>query len=139
VLVSGILFFNCSDLSNSFATTWTIARQAPLCMGFSRQEHWSGLPFPPPGDFPDPGIEPSSPALADVFFTTEPPRKPSFRYSDRNINTYNLLYIYSFVPYIFFFPHIDYLQDIEYYKYWVPWSLFIYFIYSSVYLPVPNS
>ena len=50
-----------------FATPWTVAHQAPLSTGFSRQEHWSGLPFPPPGDLPDAGIEPtslSSPALA---------------------------------------------------------------------------
>ena len=46
-----------------FATPWTVARQAPLSMGFSRQEYWSGLPFPPPGDFPDPGIKSRSPAL----------------------------------------------------------------------------
>ena len=46
-----------------FATLWTIARQAPLSMGFSRQEYWSGWPFPSPGSLPDPGIEPSSPAL----------------------------------------------------------------------------
>ena len=44
-----------------FATPWTVAGQAPLSMGFSGQEHWSGLPFPPPGDLPDPGIEPPSP------------------------------------------------------------------------------
>ena len=55
--------------------------QAPLSMGFSRQEFWSGLPFPTPGDLPDPGIEPTSPMLAGAFFTTEPPRKPiSFSY-----------------------------------------------------------
>ena len=56
-----------------FATPWTVARQAPLSMGFSRQEYWSGLPFPPPGDLPDPGIEPASltsPVLAAGFFTT---------------------------------------------------------------------
>ena len=46
-----------------FATPWTVACQAPLSMGFSRQEYWSGLPFPSPGDLPDPGIEPRSPAL----------------------------------------------------------------------------
>ena len=46
-----------------FVTPWTVARQAPLSMGFSRQEHWSRLPFLPPGDLPDPGIEPVSPAL----------------------------------------------------------------------------
>ena len=54
-----------------FVTPWTVACQAPLSMGFSRQEYWSGLPCPPPGDLPDPGIEPMSlmsPALADGFF-----------------------------------------------------------------------
>ena len=53
-----------------------IAHQAPLSMGFSRQECWSGLPFPSPGDLPNPGIEPMSPVLACGFFTTEPPAKP---------------------------------------------------------------
>ena len=51
--------------------------QAPLSMGFSRQEYWSGLPFPFPGEVPNPGIVPASPALAGGFFTTEPPGKPS--------------------------------------------------------------
>ena len=46
-----------------FATLWTVASQAPLSMGFSKEEYWSGLPFPSPGDFPNPGIEPGSPAL----------------------------------------------------------------------------
>ena len=50
----------CSGVSDS-ATSWTVARQVPLSMGFPRQEYWSGLPFPPPGDLPDPGIEPESP------------------------------------------------------------------------------
>ena len=45
-----------------FATPWTVARQVPLSMGFSRQEYWTGLPFPTPGDLPDPEIEPASPA-----------------------------------------------------------------------------
>ena len=56
-----------------FATPWTLAHQAPLSMGFSRQEHWSGSPFPSPGDLPDPGIEPASLAslaLEGGFFTT---------------------------------------------------------------------
>ena len=56
-----------------FATPWTVAHQAPLSMGFSRQEYWNGLPCLPPGDLPDPGIEPEclmSPALAGKFFTT---------------------------------------------------------------------
>ena len=59
-----------------FVTPWTAAYQAPPSMGFSRQEYWSGLPSPSPGDLPDPGIEPTSLALAGGFFTTEPPRKP---------------------------------------------------------------
>ena len=59
-----------------FVTPWTIARQAPLSMGFPRQEYRSGLPCPPPGDLPDPGIEPMSPALAGGFFTTESPENP---------------------------------------------------------------
>ena len=55
------------------ATLWTVARQAPLSIGFSRQEYWSGLPFPPSQDLPNPGIEPVSllsPAVAGGFFTT---------------------------------------------------------------------
>ena len=69
----------CGALSLShvqlFATPWTVARQAPLSMEFSRQ-YWSGLPFPPPGDLPNPGIEPRSPAMAGRFFTTVLPGKP---------------------------------------------------------------
>ena len=58
------------------AALWTVARQAPLSVEFFNQEYWSGLPFPTPGDLPDPGIKPGSPALAGGFFTTEPPGKP---------------------------------------------------------------
>ena len=58
------------------ATPWTVTCQAPLSMGFSRQEYWSGLPFSSPGDFPDPGIKPTPSALVGGFFTTEPPGKP---------------------------------------------------------------
>ena len=59
-----------------FATPWTVARQAPLSMGFSRQEYWSGLPFPSPGDLPNPGIEPRSPTLEADALTSESPGKP---------------------------------------------------------------
>ena len=59
-----------------FVTPWTVAYQASPSMGFSRQEYQSGLPFPSPGDLPDPGIEPKSLALAGRFFTATPPRKP---------------------------------------------------------------
>ena len=73
---SGAQALSCVRL---FATPGTIACQAPLSMGFSRQEHWSRLPFPSPGDLPEPGIEPASPAplaLAGRFFTAVPPGKP---------------------------------------------------------------
>ena len=59
-----------------FATPWTGAHKAPLSLGVSRQEYWNGLPFPPPGDLPNPGSEPTSPvalALAGRLFATEPP------------------------------------------------------------------
>ena len=56
-----------------FATPWTATCQASQSMGFPRQEYWSGLPFPPPRDLPDPGIKPMSPALAGEFFTAELP------------------------------------------------------------------
>ena len=64
-------------MSDSFVTPWTTAHLAPLSMGFSRQEYWSGLPCPLPGDLPDPETESTSPALAGGFFTPEPPGKPS--------------------------------------------------------------
>ena len=63
--------FSCVQL---FVMPWTVGSQAPLSLGFSRQEYWDGLPFPSPGDLPDPGTEPVSltcPALAGRFFTTE--------------------------------------------------------------------
>ena len=62
-----------------FATPWTVAHQTLLSMEFSRQEYWSGLPFPTPGDLPNPGKEPMSsvsPTLSGRFYTTAPPRKP---------------------------------------------------------------
>ena len=66
------------------ATPWMVAYQSPLCMGFFRQEYWSRLPFPTPGDLPDPGIQAASlsaSALAGRFFTTEPPGKPIYFYT----------------------------------------------------------
>ena len=58
-----------------FAFPWTVAHQAPLSMEFFRQEYWNGLPFPSPGDLPDPGIEPGSPALQADSLPSEPPWK----------------------------------------------------------------
>ena len=71
----GCVLSHLAVVSNS-VTQWTAAHQAPLSMGFSRQEYWSGLPCPPPGDLPNPGIESTSlmsHALAGVFFTSEAP------------------------------------------------------------------
>ena len=59
-----------------FATPWTVAHQPPPSMRFSRQEYWSGLPFPSPGDLPDPGIEHRSPTLQADALTSEPPGQP---------------------------------------------------------------
>ena len=64
-----------------FVNPWTVAHQAPLSVEFSRQEYWSGLPFPPPGDPPDPGIKtasPASPALTGRFLTTQQPGKHTY-------------------------------------------------------------
>ena len=72
----------CSVVSDS-ATLWTVTCQAPLSMGFPRQEYWNGLPFLPPRYLPDPGItpaSPASPALAGGFFTTEPLGKPNYKH-----------------------------------------------------------
>ena len=89
-----------------FVTPWTVAHHAPLSMGLSRQECYSGLPFPLPWDFSDPGIEPESPppfVLARIFITTEPPGKP-----------YNLLPIpvshlssYKTISLFLFFPQFS--------------------------------
>ena len=65
-------------MCNSFVTPWAIACQVPLSTGFPRQEYWRGLPFPPPGDLPDPGMKPTSmsPALQADSLPSEPSRKP---------------------------------------------------------------
>ena len=73
-------FMSLSEVAQSCPTLcdpWTVAHQAPPSMGFSRQEYWSGLPFPSPGDLPDPGIEPRSPTLQADTLTSEPPGKPT--------------------------------------------------------------
>ena len=83
VRTCGFLCVHAQSLSHiqCFETPWTVARQAPQSMGLSRQEYWSGLPFPTPVDLPDPGIEPApldSPALTGAFLTTVPPGKQLF-------------------------------------------------------------
>ena len=68
--VKGIGIVNKAEIDATLATPWTVICQAPLSMEFSRQEYWSGLPFPTLGDLPDPGIKPASVALADGFLNT---------------------------------------------------------------------
>ena len=65
-------------------TLWGAACQAPLSMGFSRQEYWNGLPCPPPGGLPNPGMEPGSPALQADALTSEPPGKPLAQHTTNN-------------------------------------------------------
>ena len=80
-LSSGSQALLCHSLSHDplFATPWTVAGQAPLSMGSSRQEYWSGLPFPSPGDLPHPGIEPRPPALQAESVPSEPSGKQAFQ------------------------------------------------------------
>ena len=82
-----------------FATPWAVAYQAPLSMGFSRQQSWSGLPFPSPGDLPKPGIEPRSPALQTDALPSEPPGK-SPKYYVSISNYYNNASFLDLVLYI---------------------------------------
>ena len=80
-------------MSDSFVAAWTVACQAPLSMGFFRQEYWSGLRFSPLGELPDSGVQPTSPmslVLAGKFFTTEPPGKPKGLIVKLNLNLPNL-------------------------------------------------
>ena len=86
-MVQFIVKVNVKSLSRFqlFATPWTAAHQAPPSMGFSRQEYWSGVPFPSPGDLPNPGIKPRSPAFQADAFTSELPGKPDSVYKSENI------------------------------------------------------
>ena len=79
-----------------FATPWTVAYQASPSMGFSRQEYWSGLPFPSPGDLPNPGIEPGSPALQTDSLSPEPPGN-IYIYIHTHTHTYICIYIYIYI------------------------------------------
>ena len=78
-----------------FATPWTVAYQAPLSMGFSRQECWNGLPFPSPGDPPDPGIEAGSPVLQADALLSEPPGKPNSKESAYSLHFKPSMIMYS--------------------------------------------
>ena len=78
-----------------FVSPWTVAHQAPLSMGFSRQEYWSGLPGPPPGDLPNPGIDPRSPALQADYLPSEPGGKPIYMCVCVCVYIYTYIFIYA--------------------------------------------
>ena len=78
-------------------TAWTVAHQAPLSMGFSRQEYWSGLPFPSPGDLPDPGIKPKSSAW-QADSGPEPPGKSEDKYHINETSPINALALMKAAP-----------------------------------------
>ena len=86
-----LLLFSHQIMSSSFATPWTVIHQAPLSMGFPKQECQSGLSFPSPGDLPDPRDQTCVSCIAGEFFTTEPPRKPL------NLHMGNFLFFHSTV------------------------------------------
>ena len=88
-----------------FETPWTVAPQAPPSMGFSRQEYWSGLPFPSPGDLPNPGIESRSPVLQADALTSEPPGKPHISYY--YIILYNLYEPHIIIIIIIIIPYLS--------------------------------
>ena len=102
-------------MSNSFVTPWTVAHQVPLSMQFTRQEYWSGLPFPSPEDLPNPEIKRMSPALVDGFFTTKPLGK-----------THYISYRYIIYWFIIFKGYSSFIVII---KYWL--NSPCYTIYSS--------
>ena len=90
----GLVTKSCPTL----ATPWTVAHQAPLSMGFPRQEYWSGLSFPPLGDLSNPVIKPMSPSLAGIFLTAEPPGKSLNEIVGLNGTPSILSFICSFMP-----------------------------------------
>ena len=122
-----------------FATPWTVAYQAPPSMRFSRQESWSGLPFPSPGDLPDSGIEPGSPALRADALPSEPPGKPqatSHLFSDSmDLPILDISYgrnhtIYSLSVLAFLTKHEDFKVHLCYnmYQCFIPLCGYIIFI-----------
>ena len=99
-------------MSDSFATPWTVTCQTLVSVGFPRQEYWSGLPSPSPGDLPNLAIEPVSPPLAGVFFTTQLPGK----------SIHVCVYIYGD---IYFYIHVIYIQILATYNFYLLYFIII--------------
>ena len=113
-----------------FATPWTVAHQAPLSMGFSRQEYWSGLPLPSPGDLSDPGIKPRSPVLQAEALTSEPPgRLQSTLRTTHWVLNFKFFHFRLFICY-FFIQSIICWRKSSYFHLFFPSSL-IYLIHQS--------
>ena len=91
-----LVLFSCSIMSDS-ATPWTVAHQAPLSRGFSRQDYWSGLPFHSPGALPGPRLKSKSPALAGGFSATKLPGKPYTTFGNHKSNLF--FYVCLFLKY----------------------------------------
>ena len=108
-----LLLFSCQAVSNSFVTPWTVAFQAPLSMGFPRQEYCSGLPFPSPGDLPNPGIEPvllhCRWILLSLSHQGSPPRKVISKRLSLISFPYHFLYLLCssyHAAYLYFLPYL---------------------------------
>ena len=101
------------------ATPWTVAYQAPPSMEFSRQEYWSGLPFPSPGYLPDPGIEPGSPTLQADALSSEPPGKPFLVLVWANYRLLDVLLKIEKIPF-----HLYYAEDFIMIRYWILANIF---------------
>ena len=99
-----------------FAIPWTVACQAPLSMGFSRQESWSGLPCPSPGDLPNPGIKSRSPTLQDDSLPTEPPGKQPYIYIS-NMFTYIYTHTHTHI-YVVDIRRVDSLEKTDAWRDW---------------------
>ena len=85
------------SIAKLYLTLCSPMDQVPLTMGFSRQEYWSGVPFPLPGDLSDPGIEPASPAWAGGFFIAEPPGKAHFRHTQTHTHIHTHTHTHTHV------------------------------------------
>ena len=110
-----------------FVTPWTVAYQASPSMGFSRQEHWSGLPFLSPGDLPDPGIEPGSPALEADALTSEP---PGFLYLACLWGSWIIKQRSAFIP--FYCERVFWYMDIPHFVVCIHYQLMDTWIISSL-------
>ena len=101
------------SLSRVSAIPWTVVYQASLSMGFSRQEYWSGLPFPSPGDLPDPGIKPRFPVLQADALPSEPPGKPTSQVLLEGMHYgESVMYLHTSTVFQILFPY-RLLQNIE--------------------------